>query len=120
MKTQGLYCIYTSFSYWFHIVLFGDCFQKLSFQSFSCRCKLKTQRKVCGSDENDIKTHSCKRCVDAICTIVAFLLKTISFSMKTYNFIIINYNYRRMHSCRRGLNLHLPQINVKRCTENTN
>ena len=28
---------------------------------FSCRCKAKTQRKVCGFDENDIKTYSCTK-----------------------------------------------------------
>ena len=30
-----------------------------SFWSFSCRCKVKTQRQVCGFDENDMKTYSC-------------------------------------------------------------
>ena len=29
------------------------------FSSFSCRCKVKTQRKVCGFDENDRKMYSC-------------------------------------------------------------
>ena len=29
-----------------------------SFLSFPCRCKVKTQRKVCGFDENDMKTCS--------------------------------------------------------------
>ena len=31
------------------------------FQSFSCRCKVKTQRKVCGFDENYMETYSCRR-----------------------------------------------------------
>ena len=47
---------------------FGDHFQKLSFSvktiivfdCFRVRCKVKTHRKVCGFDENDMKTYSCR------------------------------------------------------------
>ena len=31
------------------------------FWSFSCICKVKTQIKVCGFDENDMDTYSCRR-----------------------------------------------------------
>ena len=30
------------------------------FLLFSCRYKVKTQRKVCSFDENDMKTYSCR------------------------------------------------------------
>ena len=36
-------------------------FKRYRFQSFSYRCKVKTQRNVCSFDENDMKTHSCRR-----------------------------------------------------------
>ena len=36
-------------------------FKSYRFWSFSCRCKVKTQRKVYGFDENDMKTCSFKR-----------------------------------------------------------
>ena len=36
-------------------------FGSYRFLSFSYRCKMKMQRKVCGFDENDMKTYSCRR-----------------------------------------------------------
>ena len=33
--------------------------ETVCFLLFSSRCKVKTQRKVCGFDENDMKTYSC-------------------------------------------------------------
>ena len=36
-------------------------YKSYRFRSFSCRCKAKTQRKVCGFDENNMKTYSCRR-----------------------------------------------------------
>ena len=72
MKMQRLHCIYTSFSYHFQIVLFGERFQN---QSFSCRCKVKTQRKVCSFNGNDIKTYSCRRILKLIYLKTSFLGK---------------------------------------------
>ena len=42
---------------------FGDRFQRLTFSKkmITYRCKVKTQRKVCGFDENDMKTYSCRQ-----------------------------------------------------------
>ena len=36
-------------------------FESYRFQSFSCRCKVKTQRQVSSFDENDMKMYSCSR-----------------------------------------------------------
>ena len=43
----------------FILLSFEVVFKSYRFQSFSCRCKVKTQRKVFGFDENDMKTYSC-------------------------------------------------------------
>ena len=36
-------------------------FKTYRFQSFSCKYNAKTQREVCGFDENDMKTYLCRR-----------------------------------------------------------
>ena len=47
-------------------------FKSHQFLSFSCICKVKTLRKVCGFDENDIKTYSCRQGVNRPITVVLF------------------------------------------------
>ena len=41
------------------VIVFSENYHR--FCSSSCRCKVKTQRKVCGFDENNMKTYSCRR-----------------------------------------------------------
>ena len=64
-ENATLYCIYISFSYRFRIVFMffslETVFKSHRFQSFSCRCKVKMQRKAFFSDENDLKTYSCRQ-----------------------------------------------------------
>ena len=36
-------------------------FQVIAFDRFSVGCRVKTQRKVCSFDENEMKTYSCRR-----------------------------------------------------------
>ena len=43
----------------FHLHIVFILFFRGRFPSFSCRCKVETQRKVCGFDENDTKTYLC-------------------------------------------------------------
>ena len=58
MTTQQLYCIYTSF-FCVVFILFSleTVCKSYCFQSFPCRYKVKTQRKVCGFDKNVMKTR---------------------------------------------------------------
>ena len=62
---QRVHIIFISFSYHFHIIFtffsLETVFKSYCFQLFSCRCKVKTERKVCGFDETDKKTFACRR-----------------------------------------------------------
>ena len=60
MKMQQLYCIYR-FRIVFILLSSETILKSYRFQAFSCRCKVKKQRKVCGFDNNDMKASSCWR-----------------------------------------------------------
>ena len=53
-STHRLRIVFISFS-------LETVFKSYRFQSFSCRYKVEMQKKVCGFDENDMKTYSCRQ-----------------------------------------------------------
>ena len=80
----------------FHIVLFRDHFQTLSFQSFSCRYKVKTQRKVCRFYENDIKPHSRRGASNSRCVLVE---EKHCFALVIFNWFPICFYYGLFTRC---------------------
>ena len=70
-------CIAYTYRFRIVFILFSleTVFKSYRFQSFSCWCKVKTQRKVFGFDENDMKTYSCTR--------------DLKFTSKTERFIVL-------------------------------